>query len=142
MPDLAYTLSKFPNHYRALYSLIRFDEQRNGSLPQVGSYKYPFTQSVTCYFERAFQFRPDDAKLYQLYGIYFFKKEDYEQAMENFKKSKELSPSPEADYNIGLVYFEMGDLENAKFFAEKAYAADFPIAGLKNKLLDKGIELK
>ncbi|MDF2177299.1 hypothetical protein P2G88_03455 [Aliiglaciecola sp. CAU 1673] len=140
MPDLAYTLGKFPNHYRALQSLIRYEEKLGGKLPQLPNKK--FTQSVDCYFKRAFQFRPQDFRLYQLYGIYFYQKKDFQQAINNFKRAESLVSSSEIFYNLGLAYFELNDLESAKLYAQKAYAADFPLDGLKNKLKAKGVKIE
>jgi len=139
MDDLAYTLNKFPNHYRALHSVIRYDSQLNGVLPKVP--KYPFPQTVECYFERAFQFKDNDPYLYQLYGIYLYKNNDFKEAKKHFLKSESIKPSAEAHYNLGLVYFELDDLENSKRYAEKAYSQNFPMTGLKMKLQSKGISL-
>lgn len=139
MDDLAYTLNKFPNHYRALYSLIRYDEKLNGVLPKVP--KYPFPQTVNCYFERAFQLRTDDPYIHQLYGIYLYKKSDFEKSKESFIKSESIKATPEIHYNLGLVYFELGDLEKAKQYAQKAYSEQYPIQGLKRKLKSRGVDL-
>lgn len=140
MPDLAYTLGKFPNHYRALQSLMRYEEKLGGKLPQLPNKK--FTQSVDCYFQRAFQFRPQDHRLYQLYGIYFYKRQDFNQAVAYFKRAESLMPSAEIFYNLGLAYVELNDLANARQYAQKAYAAQFPLQGLKNKLDAKGIKIE
>ena len=139
MPDLAYTLGKFPNHYPALFSLIKFDKQHKGQLPQLKN--KAFTQSVNCYFERAFKFKPKDGQLYYLYGIYFHMNQQYDQAISQYKIAERLISSPELDYNIGLSYFESGNLELAADYANKAYSQNFQLPGLKRKLKSKGVEI-
>lgn len=52
--DISYTLHAFPNHHRALASLIRLAERSGQRHPQ------RLDLSVDCYFERAVRFRPDD----------------------------------------------------------------------------------
>lgn len=140
MPDLVYTLNKFPNHYEALMSLIKYDQRLKGVLPK--SNRYKFTQSVSCYFNRALQFTPSDSKLLQLYGIYFHKNKKYQEAVAQYQYARKFASSPELDYNLGLAYFELGDMENAKKFAEQAYLGKFPLVGLKNMLAKKGIALE
>jgi len=132
MADLSYTLVKFPNHHRALLSLIKYDLKHQGKLPN--RVKFHFTQSVNCYFKRAMTFKPNDPQIYHLYGIYFYKNKKYQQAIEQLKRADSKLDSPELDYNIGLTYFAMEDFKNSKIYADKAYANQFPLPGLCNKL--------
>src|ERR1700682_2471287 len=53
--DLNYTLRVFPNHHRALMSLIRFAEEEKKDPPSEMEF------SVACWFDRAERFQPDDA---------------------------------------------------------------------------------
>lgn len=138
MDDLAYTLNKFPNHYRALYSLIRYDEKLKGSLPKVA--KYAFPQTVDCYFERAFQLSNQDPYVHQLYGIYLYKKAEYDKSKDSFHRAESIKPSAEIYYNLGLVHIELGNLAEAQNYAQKAYSSGFPMAGLKKKLEAYGIK--
>jgi len=133
LADLSYTLVKFPNHHRALLSLIKYDLKHQGDLTKL-RFKREFTQSVTCYFKRAIEFKPNDPQIYHLYGIYFYKNMKYQQAIVQFKRADINLDSPELDYNIGLTYFAMEDFENSKIYADKAYTNQFPLPGLRNKL--------
>ena len=62
--DVAYTLHVFPNHPRALLTMMRLGERHKS--PQPPGAKY----TVDCYFERAVQFRPDDTVVRGLYATY------------------------------------------------------------------------
>jgi tetratricopeptide (TPR) repeat protein len=42
--------------------------------------------------------------------------------------------SSEIHYNLGLLFFELGELDSALLYAKKAYANEYPLPGLKNKL--------
>ncbi len=138
MADLHYTLNKFPNHYRALLSLIKYDLRLDGKLPQTD---VTFTQSVECYFQRAIQFRDNDWRIYQVYGMYFYSNKKYQQAIDEFIKASALHSSAEVDYSIGISYFKIGDYNESKEFAIKAYSNGYPLLGLKNMLLEKGVAI-
>lgn len=137
-PDIAYTLGKFPNHHRALLSLVKLDKKLNGKLPPGDK---PFVQNVECYFKRAFDFRPNDEKTWQVYGIYFHLNGNYQKALEKYHRAEKLQPSSELYYNIGLSYFEIKDYEKAKKYADLAYNANFPLQGLRGKLARVGIQV-
>ena len=46
--------------------------------------------------------------------------------------------SPEAHYNLGLLYFDAGRTDDALEHAVAAYDAGFPLPGLRNKLMSAG----
>ena len=52
--DIDYTLRAFPNHHRALVSMMKLGERMKA--PQVPGAHY----SVECYFDRALRFKPND----------------------------------------------------------------------------------
>ncbi len=136
MPDLHYTLGKFPNHYRALWSLIRFDRRLNGKLPNLGR---DFPQKVECYFARAIQFKPEDAMVRQLFGTYYHLNKKYDQALEQYLAAEKNNDSAELLYNIGLLYTDMNQYENAAKYAEKAYAKNYHLPGLRDRLKKQGV---
>lgn len=138
MDDLHYTLNKFPNHYRALMSLVKYEELKEGELPQTGA---PFRQSVDCYFARAFQFKPNSWRLHHIYGIHFYKRGEYEKAIQEFLRAEEINPTAEINYNLGLSYFKVEDYEKASAYASRAYKDGYPLPGLKNMLRRQGVEL-
>ena len=130
--DLNYTLRAFPNHHRALNTLIRF-------LSTNVDYRITSLSPPECYFIRALHFSPKDATTHMLYAIFLHKLNKYELALQEYKKSEEYNPSNiQLEYNIGLLYFDMKDYEKSKMYALKAYAKNFPFQGLKNKLKEVG----
>ena len=64
---LDYTLRAFPNHYRALELMMRLAEKEHTTRPGGANF------SVECYFERALNFRPNDAMVKMLYANYLHK---------------------------------------------------------------------
>ena len=137
MTSIDYTLGVFPNHHRALWTLIRYDKRLGGKLPNNFPSHYPIT--VECYFDRAFQFKPRDPKVHQLYGSYFHLNHNYKKALKYYLKAEKLSDNDsQLIYNIGLLYYDMENYAKAKEYAEKAIKLGFRVKGLKNKLIKNG----
>ena len=136
--DLAYTLRKFPNHHRALYSMIRIQTEQTKWLP----IDFNSIYSMDCYFKRAFYFESNDPTLFALQGIYFHKVGNYDSSEKAYLKSIAMAPNnAEFNYNLGLMYFDADRLEESKKYAEKAYKMGFPLQGLMKKLANKEISL-
>lgn len=132
-PDIDYTLRAIPNHHEALYAMALL-EFKTGKSPPPGS-RY----TVDCWFDRAKRFAPTDGMVYMIHGIYLRKKGKLEQAKSSYQEAIRLLPeAAEAHYNLGLLYFETGELESALEEAHKAYEGGFPLKGLKRKLEAKG----
>lgn len=131
--DLSYTLHAFPNHHRALTALAKLSIRDKTTHPP--GLKYP----VECYFERAIRFRSDDGIVRMIYGGYLSKVGKPNQAIEQLEIAVKLQPdNATAHYNLGLLYFDKKDYSKAKMHAERAYALDFPLPGLRNKLKKAG----
>lgn len=131
LDDLDYTLRAVPNHHRALNSIARYDVERGGIPMQ--------WRSAQCWFDRALRFRSDDGAVWQIYANYKARKNQHEESLDAYMKAKELMPdSVEIDYNLGLLYFKMGDYGKAVDSARIAYAGNYPLQGLRRKLADKG----
>ena len=129
--ELNYTLMAFPNHHRALYSVIRY---------ALNYKKNTLQNSPECYLQRAIKFKPDDAVVHMLYGIYLHKKHKYKMAMEQYLLAEKLEPhSPELHYNLGLLYFDLKNYPEAVAQARRAYAKGYPLPGLKEKLKSVGV---
>lgn len=131
--DLDYTLRAFPNHPRALSSLARY--ALRSKTTRVPGLKYSFE----CYFDRAIRFRPDDSAVRMIYGVYLSKLGRNDDALTQLIEAVNLQPdNGPINYNLGLVYFEKKDYDNARHYADKAASLDFPLQGLKTKLAEVG----
>jgi tetratricopeptide (TPR) repeat protein len=127
--DLDYTLRAFPNHHRALNSMARY------ALSGAKMWTNPDVQGAECYFERAVAFVPDDPVVRLLYGNYLMKRGKKDQARQQYEEGLKLDPkSVEINYNAGLFFLELGDLERAKELAKVAYDGGYPLPGLQNKI--------
>jgi tetratricopeptide (TPR) repeat protein len=131
--DLDYTLRAFPNHHRALSALMRYWERAKS--PQPGNLPRP----AECYFERAVRFQPDDTTARMLYAMFLHKDKRGAEA----RQQLEYATTYAADnafthYNIGLVYFDLGEPANALSQAHRALALGFPRMELKNRLVAIG----
>jgi len=128
--NLDFSLRHSPNHHEALRLLVKY-ELDGGNLAG-----YP---SSRCYLDWAHRYAPDDPTVLQYGGIYFWKKGDVPRAEAWFLKSLEFQPdSADANYNLGLMYFDQKDMEKARKYARQAYAAGFPLPGLRDKLARAG----
>jgi len=131
--NLDYTLRAVPNHPRALNAIARFDIERGISTRR---------RSVDCWFERAIRFRPQDSTVWQIYANYLSRKDRHEEALDAYEQAKAIAPDRvEIDYNLGLLYVRMGQYDKALERARVAYAADYPLPGLRRKLEEKGLSV-
>lgn len=126
--DLHYTLRHIPNHPRALDAMSRW--QVANRRPATAAY-----WEAECYFERAIEFRPEDATLYLLYGIHLHRKKELDAALVQYQEALRLEPDrAETHYNIGLLHFDRKDYAAARAAAIRAYELGYPLAGLRNRL--------
>lgn len=124
--DLSYTLLAFPNHHKALNAMSIY--QLKGRHTD----QYP---TADCFFKRAIKYRPNDPGVRSVYGIHFFSRKKYEGALEQFRVVETLTRGDtQNNYNLGLVYFSLGEFEKSREYAKKAYDRGWPLEGLKNKL--------
>lgn len=128
--DIDYTLRAFPNHYRALHSMARYQLQYPNKL------KPPNTNySADCFFKRAMVFRPEDGVVRMIYAIYLSKRDKTGEAIEQMKAAEELQPeSAEVHYNLGLLYIRAREYSAARQHAHRAYELGYPLPGLRKKL--------
>lgn len=130
--DIDYVLRMFPNHHRALASMLnlstRVGETTNGA-----------TKPIRCYFEHAAQFAPDDPQVRLINGIYLLRKDMLDQAIGELKEADRLRPDDgNILYNLGLAYFDKQDFEKARMYAKRAETLGISLPGLKNKLVKAG----
>lgn len=135
LADLAYTLNVYPNHHRALWSVSRYylgdgaKRRTNTNLDQ--SQATP----PECYFRRAMRFVPDDPMVPAVFGIYLHRLGRTDAAHEMYLQAESLnSRISEVAYNLGLLYFDMGDYEKSRAYSQKAKELGYPLRGLERKL--------
>jgi tetratricopeptide (TPR) repeat protein len=131
--DLDYTLRAFPNHHRALVSVMNYGEKVKPKLPR------DLPRTVECYFERALRFRPDDFVARMIYATYLAKNKRESDA----SKQLDLVATAANDnaftfYNVGLIYFDMKNYGKALEFAHKAYGLGFGSTDLRDQLKKAG----
>ncbi len=134
LSDIDYTLRAFPNHHRALYTLIRLST-REALEQRLDQWRTP----PECYLQRAVNFAPEDGRAHTLFGIYLHERGMHERAEAKYRRAIALQArAPEAHYNVGLLLLEMERYEEARRHARKAYSQGYPLPGLRRKLADAG----
>ena len=127
--DLSYTLGTFPNHHRALMSMMKFGEKLKSPQPPHAAY------SVECYFLRALRFQPDDTTVRLMYANYLTRNSRFAESRRTLEDvAKAAGDNPFTHYNMGLIYFDMKDYEHALDKAHQALALGFPRTELRDKL--------
>lgn len=131
--DLDYTLRAFPNHHRALMSMMKLGQREKVAKPRGAQF------SVECYMQRAEVFRPTDGMVKTVYGLYLLKAGRAQEAIGKLEAARGLDERDyNVHYNLGLAYVELGNYDQALVSAHRAYAAGFPLPGLRDKLKRAG----
>ncbi len=100
-------------------------------LPQPPHARY----SIECYFVRAIRFQPDDTIVRMLYATFLQKQGRDKEANEQLRQAAiDAKEDAFTHYNIGLVYFDGKNYEEALSQAHRAYALGFPRTELKERL--------
>lgn len=133
--EFDYVLRAYPNHPQILHARIMLELKRR-SARGIRAWQTP----PECYLQRAAVFRPQQAHIPQLYGLYLDRLDRADDALEHYHHALELDPeSAEAAYNLGLLYLKKGDHARALEYAHRAYARGFPLPGLRNRLRSLGV---
>lgn len=131
--DIAYTLRAFPNHPRALLSMMKLAEREKRDKPRGSTY------TMDCWFERAIRFQPEDGTVRMLYGTYLARKNKDREAIEQLELADKLiTDDANVHYNLGLAYFDVKQYDKALTHAKKAYALGFQLPGLRDMLKRAG----
>ncbi len=126
--DLNYTLRAFPNHHRALLTTARVTKRMKND--QIPGLEWP----MECYFERAIRFAPDDAVVRNLYAQWLGDRKRPKEAEFQLEAALRLAgDNPLTHYNIGLLYFDLGNLPAASRQALRARE----LGWLRSDLIDK-----
>jgi hypothetical protein len=95
--------------------------------------------SVTCWFDRAVAYRPDDTSVRIVWGFELLKSKQNGAALEQAGIAETLAKgNPQFHYNVGLLYFELKEYEKSMANAKIAYEQGFNLPGLKDKLTKAG----
>lgn len=131
--NIDYTLRAFPNHHRALMSMMKLGFREKRAKPHGADY------TVECYMVRAEAFRAEDAMVKVIYGLYLIQSGRSGEAVGKLETARELdSRNANVHYNLGLAYFDLKQYDKALESAHKAYAGGFPLPGLRDKLKRAG----
>jgi Tfp pilus assembly protein PilF len=131
--DISYTLRVFPNHARALNSMANLARRQKTEKPKGSDF------TMSCWFQRALQFAPDDPNVRGVYGVQLLREDKPKQALDQFRHAEEgTGGGGNLYYNMGLAYFDLKDYDHARQYAHKAYAKGFTLPGLKEKLQRAG----
>lgn len=138
--DLDYTLRSIPNHHRALWARARWymrslkNENKRDQLQRKERLREG-NPPPECYFNRAKLFNPRDGMVSAIYGVYLHKRDAHEAALTEYKRAEEIIPQyAELIYNMGLLYLDIGNLDKAREYADKASALGHPLKGLRRRL--------
>ena len=142
--DIDYTLRVFPNHHRALASISKYEFVVPDAHEWLSGGR---TIAIECYFVSAVKFKPTDGTVRLIYGSYLHRKGMVEARNELLKQAeiqynaalKLLPNSAEAHYNLGLYYYDTNRLSQAVMHGHKAYELGFPLEGLKDMLIKRGV---
>ena len=131
--DISYTLSVFPNHHRALMAITRLSEREKTDKPEK-SYN-----TVDCWYDRAVRYRPDDTVVRVLYAQFLGKQRRPDDANRQLDAALPFAgDNPFSHYNIGLMYYELGNHEKALVQAHKAMELGLTKPDLSNVLKRDG----
>ncbi len=131
--DIDYTLRASPNHHRALKAMMDLARKERKDPPAGMRY------SVSCWFQRGEMYRPDDAMVKVLHGIFLLRSGRQADAVAKLEQAAALDTNDaNIHYNLGLAYFDVGQYEKSLQSAHRAYSAGFPLPGLKEKLKRAG----
>ena len=134
MADLDYTLRAWPNHHRALNSVIGLRIRYGENFPKRR------IVPAECYLQRALHFSPNDANAHMLYAMLLQRMDYRDKAYESYQTAERLDPeNVQVMYNLGLLLCDMGKFQEAKRYSDEVYARGFPLPGLKRRLERNGI---
>lgn len=132
-PDLDYTLRAFPNHHRALVSVIRLGELEK--TPQPRGMRY----TVECWLDRAAWFQPEDVIVRMIRAGYYAKHDRRSDALKDLDAAAAVAgDSPFTHYNLGLSYVEVEAWDQALAEAHRAMALGMPRTDLRERLVAAG----
>lgn len=124
-PDLHYTLWAFPNHPRALLTLIALTQKENTQQPKL------LTYTAECYFERALRFtslsRSEDPMVRMIYALYLKTVSRKADAIAQLAFVEQLpDAAPMTIYNVAKLYLDLEEFDRSKAAMKKAVELGVP----------------
>jgi tetratricopeptide (TPR) repeat protein len=91
--------------------------------------------------QKTLEERPGDARGYLGLAMLYRGSKDLERARDTLLAGDKAveQRSIEIHYSLGLIYFELGDMDGALEYGRKAYAKNYPLPGLQQKLRQAGV---
>ena len=130
--DVAYVLGVFPNHHRALLTMMRLGEKDKNDQPRGASLP------IECWLDRAVRYARDDTVARLLYAMWLRKKGRTEDSLAQTRMAEQFAKdNPLTHYNVGMSYFELGQYEQAAAAALRARDLGLPRTELIDQL--KGV---
>lgn len=131
--DIGYTLNVFPNHPLALMTMERLVEVEKKNPPTGAKY------TIECWYERALRFRPDDHIPRLLYANFLIKKQKTDDALKHLDYvANTTQDNPLAQFNVGMLYFDMKDYDKALVQAHRVMEMGFTRPELRDRLTAVG----
>jgi tetratricopeptide (TPR) repeat protein len=131
--DISYTLGAFPNHPRAIVSMMRLVDRLKQD-PPPGA-----TMSLECYFRRGMMFAPSDLVFRMQYGLYLIARNRAPEALKIVDQVvEEAADNPFTHFNAGMLYFDMKEYDKALAQAHRAQALGFERPDLRERLSGVG----
>ena len=113
--DVGYVLGVFPNHHRALLTMMRLSERDGNDQPRASG------RPMECWFDRAVRYATDDTVARLLYAMWLRKKGRAEDSLAQTRAAEGIAgDSPLTHFNVGMSYFELGKFEQAVAAAKRA----------------------
>ena len=95
--------------------------------------------STECWFDRAISFRSTDPTVRIVVATELIRRGQKGAAREHLVVAEQnAGESATMFYNLGLLYFELGEYERSMAFAKQAYELGLELPGLRQKLTKAG----
>jgi tetratricopeptide (TPR) repeat protein len=135
--DLNYTLVAFPNHIKALNSVMYYEKLL---VTDKSKDKRLLLSPVECYFQRAINFSPKDAVAHALYAVYLKSRGKAKEADHFYRIAIELSPEQMMiRHSYGVFLAKQKKYDEAMEQASIIYKKNFSDQKLKKILISKGL---
>lgn len=115
---------KAPNGAKAHYH-YGLELVKKGLKAERESEKQDWLSQAQAEFERALEIHPKYGDAFAQLGLNYYRRKQYDLAMENYQRSLEHKPNNATAYNnMGIIFFETRQLEKAKEVYQKAVELD------------------